>query len=413
MVEGFFKPLSPSIAIKQDADGQHSFHEQARLLPMELPEKICGCAASVITVTSGKQVILIGMNVNYETIYEVDIFSAFEEMKITAPGMSRQAFIKMLEHRTKYFGRTPGKGICGTSQWAAAKEFSRRSTSKVDEEGLEVAVCRHGILLKALNMFRGEIFAYPLFLQKELASANVKWGGRNQHGAGTTIGEEVEQVNSFLSRTAICTKYMSKAARTDMLTVQVMGWNNRKFLNLDKTLAQRYIKTIQRINDESDNLESLRTELEVDDNMLQQWVTDVQQCADSDSNKRRHRIRRKVWEEKKGLSAAIADYNDLVAEDSEKLPPADVLFQNENHVWPWECHGTGRSLKLSEEALQGLLCVLRHRLHELGFHQDAIRSTYVHALGQDASLLQDSLEEEDALSSTDDSTDDGEEKLSI
>ncbi|KAJ8340638.1 hypothetical protein SKAU_G00352710 [Synaphobranchus kaupii] len=368
---------------------------------------------------------------------------------------------------------TPGKGICGTSQWAAAKEFSRRSTSKVDEEGLEVAVCRHGILLKALNMFRGEIFAYPLFLQKELASANIKWGGRNQHGAGTTIGEEVEQVNSFLSRTAICTKYMSKAARTDMLTVQVMGWNNRKFLNLDKTLAQRYIKTIQRINDESDNLESLRTELEVDDNMLQQWVTDVQQCADSDSNKRRHRIRRKVWEEKKGLSAAIADYNDLVADDSEKLPPADVLFQKENHVWPWECHGTGSvdlytkkrvfdkvmllqrlreekgilvrevkqhwgylqnvttalqelsmqvsddlkshssSLKLSEGALQGLLCVLRRRLHELGFHQDAIRSTYVRALGQDASLLQDSLEEEDALSSTDDSTDDGEEKLSI
>ena len=36
-------------------------------------------------------------------------------------------------------------------------------------------------------------------------------GGRNQEGAGTTIGEEVEQVNSFLSRAAICSKYMSKA----------------------------------------------------------------------------------------------------------------------------------------------------------------------------------------------------------
>lgn len=41
---------------------------------------------------------------------------------------------------------------------------------KVDAEGLEVAVCRHSFLLKALNMFRGEIFAFPSYLQKELAA---------------------------------------------------------------------------------------------------------------------------------------------------------------------------------------------------------------------------------------------------
>lgn len=62
-----------------------------------------------------------------------------------------------------------GRGLCGASQWAAAKESSKKSSSKLDEEGLEIAVCRHGILLTALNMFRGEIFAYPLFLQKKLA----------------------------------------------------------------------------------------------------------------------------------------------------------------------------------------------------------------------------------------------------
>ncbi len=46
-----------------------------------------------------------------------------------------------------------------------------RRASKLDEEGLEVVVCRHGLLLKALNMYRGEIFAYPLYLQKELQAA--------------------------------------------------------------------------------------------------------------------------------------------------------------------------------------------------------------------------------------------------
>ena len=57
----------------------------------------------------------------------------------------------------------------------AARESSNKSASKVDEEGVEVAVCRHGILLKGLNMFRGEIFAYPLYLQKQLASLNVQF----------------------------------------------------------------------------------------------------------------------------------------------------------------------------------------------------------------------------------------------
>ncbi|KAI9541113.1 hypothetical protein NQZ68_034218, partial [Dissostichus eleginoides] len=106
----------------------------------------------------------------------------------------------MLEHRTKLFGRSgkicgdtlqksflewtyakfevenPAKGRCGSGQWSAARETANKSASKLDEEDVE-----------------------------------LRWGGRNQKGAGNTIGEEVEQVNSFLSRAAICSKYMSKA----------------------------------------------------------------------------------------------------------------------------------------------------------------------------------------------------------
>jgi len=65
-----------------------------------------------------------------------------------------------------------GKGVCGSAEFAAAKESSRKTSSKLDEEGIEVAVCRHGVLLRALNMFRGEIYAYPLYLQKELCTEN-------------------------------------------------------------------------------------------------------------------------------------------------------------------------------------------------------------------------------------------------
>lgn len=71
--------------------------------------------------------------------------------------------------------KNPGKGRCGAGQWTAARESANKSASKLDEEGVEVAVCRHGVLLKALNMFRGEIFAYPLYLQKQLASQTVQF----------------------------------------------------------------------------------------------------------------------------------------------------------------------------------------------------------------------------------------------
>ncbi|RVE56609.1 hypothetical protein OJAV_G00222770 [Oryzias javanicus] len=107
----------------------------------------------------------------------------------------------------------------------------------------------------------------------------LQWGGRNQDGAGATIGEEVEQVNSFLSRAAICSKYMSKAVRTDMLTIQAIGWNKRKVEKLDLTLAKRYIKTVQRISEASADLGKLTQDLSIQEDMVQQWVSDVKEWA--------------------------------------------------------------------------------------------------------------------------------------
>ena len=192
-----------------------------------------------MSVSPGKQVILIGMNGRYNLSLQcVSCPSGksctYEDLKITATGMSRQAFVSMLEHRTKVFGRSgqicgdtmqksflewiftkfeverlshvnftalranrnlmdllmvflakdaevssfvdyihgttkhnPAKGTCGTGQWVAARESASKLASKLDEEGVEVAVCRHGVLLKGLNMFCGKIFAYPLYLQKQ------------------------------------------------------------------------------------------------------------------------------------------------------------------------------------------------------------------------------------------------------
>ncbi|XP_056091635.1 uncharacterized protein LOC130071045 [Rhinichthys klamathensis goyatoka] len=281
---------------------------------------------------------------------------------------------------------------------------------------MEVAVCRHGVLLRSLNMMRGEIFAYPMFLQKELTPKNVqfmctdvickywpylrrvvsdcpelsplldmkpflsvmhakahswkceiKWGGRNQDGAGTTLGEEVEQVNSFLSRTAICSKYMTKGARTDIITIQAMAWNQRKIENLSKVLSRRLMKTKAKIQEESLNLDAMKADLAVTDDELQSWINEIKQWADTatseentgsqqglqkvietlyvsirqrkqnlyrqtDGNKRRHKLRRKILEEKAKLSAAVDEYNKAAPE---KLQSADAILASESYAWPW------------------------------------------------------------------------------
>lgn len=67
------------------------------------------------------------------------------------------------------------KVTCGPSILKAAQDISRRKAA-LDETGLEYCVCRHGIALKAVNMFRGEIFGYAHFLQTTfMLSQNVEF----------------------------------------------------------------------------------------------------------------------------------------------------------------------------------------------------------------------------------------------
>ena len=53
---------------------------------------------------------------------------------------------------------------CG-GDWAVARNTSRKKRS-IDVTGLEVMSCRHQFGLKGLNMKRGELYAYALYLIK-------------------------------------------------------------------------------------------------------------------------------------------------------------------------------------------------------------------------------------------------------
>ncbi|XP_010769918.1 uncharacterized protein [Notothenia coriiceps] len=407
-----------------------------------------------------------------QTLFHQDLFHSFEAMKTAAPGMSRQAFTAMLDQRTKQFGRTgkvnadafqrsflqyvyctfeenktsgseepgffdgvflaqdsevstfvedvrgavkstAGKAMCGESHWTAARETSKRA-NKLDEEGVEIAVCRHGFLLK-------EEKSYPMFLQKEFQSASllamdvtcryvpyldkvsealphlqplkemrhclsvmhakahntkceIIWNARNQEGAGTTLGEEVEQVNSFLSRCGLTTKYMAKSARTGMLTVHAMGWNHRKENGLHIAMSSRFKKTAEKTEAVTESLKKMQDQLNCSDDMLELWVDDVKQWASkgsasaspadagclqisiealfvsicqkkhylyrqNDRNKRRQKIVQKVAQEKKRLLEDIHKYN--------QQPDGDPIDTNtvveklstksaESMIWPWQ-----------------------------------------------------------------------------
>ncbi|XP_066924609.1 uncharacterized protein [Clytia hemisphaerica] len=154
-----------------------------------------------------------------------------------------------------------GKGeadfICG-GKWNAAR--NKASTKKsLDVTGLEVMSCRHQLGQRALNMHRGEIYGYPLYLIREhLSTRNMKfvyadimcklsklikrvdaetankftgalsvmhakghgidcqfiWDGKWIDGTGRSTGEETEQIFSYMSRFCNTTKYQKPESKT-------------------------------------------------------------------------------------------------------------------------------------------------------------------------------------------------------
>ncbi|KAL1263517.1 hypothetical protein QQF64_006256 [Cirrhinus molitorella] len=349
------------------------------------------------------------------------------------------AFVDQI--RSQMISRT-GHDVCGPATFTAGREVSLKSRAKVDEEGLEIAVCRHGVLLQGLNHYRGEIYAYPMFLQKELAQAanatffctdiacrywpyllkmaeklpelrpltlmkpflsvmhakahtgkcEVKWGGRNQDGAGNTVGEEVEQVNSFLSRAALTTKYMTKSARADMITVLAMGWNQRKVESLHKTLAKRFVKTTQRAEVEAAKLEGLKQEFSLSVEDVDRWVCDVKHWADTekhithgsqeeiqieideiiysirrkkhdlyrqnDSSQTRQRKRRRLCELIKRLREKTVQYN-AIPGCEQKIDIEAACSLCDDVILPWEVQGDVASLRLKRRLFDQVMLVRR------------------------------------------------------
>ncbi|KAJ4931160.1 hypothetical protein JOQ06_025458 [Pogonophryne albipinna] len=129
-----------------------------------------------------------------------------------------------------------------------------------------------------------------------------------------------------------------------MLTA--MRWNQQKVSNLATSLSRRYLKTTKALEKQLQNLESMKAELAVTEKQLEDWIRDVNEWAeisvkrrsqrlykDTDSNKGRARIRRKIRDEKGVLTATVEKYNSMVP-STEALCLEAILSVEK--AWPWQ-----------------------------------------------------------------------------
>ncbi|XP_032364155.1 uncharacterized protein LOC116678296 [Etheostoma spectabile] len=164
---------------------------------------------------------------------------------------------------------------------------------------------------------------------------------------------------------------MSKAGRNDMLTLLAIRWNQQKCQNLATGLSQRYHKTSKALNIQMGDLETLKAQHQLDEQTVEEFVQEVKEWADgetdhqgtpqalckkiealttsiktraqllyrkNDSNKGRHRIRRKIRQQKTTLKAMVAEYNSLVPH--EQAVCMDSVLDTE-HPWPWQITQSG------------------------------------------------------------------------
>ncbi|XP_016418471.1 uncharacterized protein LOC107748254 isoform X2 [Sinocyclocheilus rhinocerous] len=192
----------------------------------------------------------------------------------------------------------------------------------------------------------------------------IIWSGKNQEGAGTTAGEEVEMVNSYLSRCALTTKYMTKSARNDMLTVHAIGRNRRKREGLHLALSSRCIKTFKKAEAESQRLEGVLRTLcfsgyMMSDNGLPRTATKFNTCIEENCGKRK-------------VLQAIKLYNEQVPDEEERsITEEKVVVGCFSYSWRRrrELSEAQKELKLPQRKLK-TECPTRKARHLVPTWQD-------------------------------------------
>ncbi|KZR98948.1 Uncharacterized protein APZ42_005399, partial [Daphnia magna] len=84
-------------------------------------------------------------------------------------------------------------------------------------------------------------------------------------GAAATVGEEMEQVNSTMSRHGGTSKHMTSAGRRDHLTTAMQFWNKTKDKRMAKMLVGRLRRAKILLPAYEEELRSLLTKMKLDE----------------------------------------------------------------------------------------------------------------------------------------------------
>ncbi|KAA0716622.1 hypothetical protein E1301_Tti020362 [Triplophysa tibetana] len=112
------------------------------------------------------------------------------------------------------------------------------------------------------------------------------------------------------------------------------------------------VSTQQNLKKEKESLEDMKSQLAVDNEVIKQWVTEVQEWAHT----------------------ATSGDNDVPVEPLMNTieEMAVSIKQRRHHLY----RHTGNPWNLSEEGIQGLHCMLQRRLDQLTAHRDTLKKSY-------------------------------------
>lgn len=152
-------------------------------------------------------------------------------------------------------------------------------------------------------------------------------------------------------------------------------------------------ETTEMLRVESESFASLQTELNVSDEDIQQWVSDVQQWATGNGNLSTKKMvfdqvmfLSRLKEEEQILVMEVKQHWQSLKEAECSLRDLSIQIQNNNS-----------DFELSEESSNGLLCLLKRKLEDLQFLQNNARMLYRQCvLGQASdNILFDNISDEE------------------
>ncbi|XP_034432998.1 uncharacterized protein LOC117756567 [Hippoglossus hippoglossus] len=324
---------------------------RVRILPMEMPDHICEFPPESVNVVPGRPILFINMKGRYDlnlpelrcgsccaswkpelndvqvsgywpatihfyTLYDVAIFQGFKEMKLVAPGNSRLSFMRMLEAQTTECGRT-GK-VCSDTFY---KSF------------MEWVICSYEVN----KLCSEQPFTCPACCPQMLA---VSVDGNRKHYRFKKDGCTDEA--SYFEGVLLCKDDEVAAFVEDIQRrtkhVPGKGVCGRSPLNAAKETSKRSSSSLDEqtqrdLQRERQSLEAIKEDLSVNDETVQQWVIDVQDWAEQDTNSGHSVIRSRMWSERNQLEVHVAQHDEMV-QPQQQIGAVENLLKA-GYIFPW------------------------------------------------------------------------------